>query len=156
MVFRGWCSLGLVLATLGACGGTTASTPADGGVADAAESGGPTDAGTDAAYLACMTSTGQLLGIVKSCMSSSDCVIEQELTDCCGTTLYVGISMASVGAFNACESAWEAHFPGCGCASNQTGTEDGIMARRGDDAPAPQVHCIDFTMNGGVCMTYTP
>jgi hypothetical protein len=161
---RQW--VGLVVAALAACGGTTAAPEngADGGAHDAqgdGTSGGDGavigDASDDAAaYLACMNDNGQLDGSLKSCHADTDCVIKQEDTDCCGAILYVGVSAASASKFDACEASWLAHFPPCGCASNQTATEDGHMGRQGDDGGAPQVHCIDFTSNGGVCMTYTP
>ena len=132
----------------GAGGGTTTTTT----MSDA----GGGDAQGDAGYLACMDASGQLDASLKTCKSDTDCVIEQEQTDCCGTILYVGVRTASAAAFDACEAAWVAHFPPCGCASNQTRTEDGKTTTIGGDAGAPQVHCTDFTMNGGICMTYTP
>ena len=158
-----------LVSLLAACGGTTSQPVAtDAGGQDARVDGvAPGDDVSDAAsidapldspagYLACMSESGQLDGLLKACQSDSDCVIEQEQTDCCGTILYVGVDTASVAAFSACEAAWVAHFPGCGCASNQTKTEDGKATVLGSDASAPQVHCTDFTMNGGVCMTFTP
>ncbi len=143
-----------------ACGGTTVD-PGDGG-ADASIDGTPgqdssLDAPTDApAYLACMDDKGQLDGSLKTCQSSADCVMKQEETDCCGTILYVGVSKSSSAQFDACEKAWEAHFPGCGCASNVTKTEDGKATQIGLDGGAPQVHCTNFTSNGGICLTFTP
>jgi hypothetical protein len=103
-----------------------------------------------------MNESGQLDESLKTCQADSDCAIEQEQSDCCGTILYVGVSTNSVAAFSACEAAWVAHFPGCGCASNKTSTEDGKTSTIGSDAGAPAVHCIDFTMSGGICQTYTP
>ena len=115
-----------------------------------------TDAGSDAGYLACMDDAGQLSPSLKACQSDADCIVVDEQTDCCGTMLYAGIAKASASAFAACEAAWVAHFPGCGCASNKTSTEDGKTSTFGSDAGAAQVHCIDFTMSGGVCMSSTP
>jgi hypothetical protein len=147
-----------------ACGVTSeAAKVGDAGLHDALGDGPSdsdsvvTDAPDDApGYLACMSESGQLDGSLKSCQSDADCTLKQEETDCCGTTLYVGVSKVSAAKFDACETAWTAHFPGCGCASNQTSTEDGKTSRLGADGGAPRVHCIDFTMNGDVCMTYTP
>ncbi|HEY6461270.1 MAG TPA: hypothetical protein VIY73_13990, partial [Polyangiaceae bacterium] len=171
---RSMFALALVLA---ACGGSTTSPAAgDAGgpdargdapiplgddVSDAATLETSTDAPADddadaAPYLACMDSTGTLSYSLKSCQSDSDCTIQQEETDCCGTILYAGVNQSSVSEFKVCESAWEAHFPGCGCASGQTKTEDGHVTHPGQDAGAPAVHCTDFTNNGGVCLTYTP
>src|ERR1017187_6325705 len=100
--------------------------------------------------------SGQLEGSLRACQSGGDCVIKQEQTDCCGTILYVGVSSASAARFDACEAAWVLHFPGCGCDSNKMTTEDGKMTSPAVDGGGPAVHCTDFTMSGGVCMTYTP
>jgi hypothetical protein len=154
---------------LAACGGTTAQPatvdaggpdahadvvqPGD----DAAGGDAPADSPLDApGYLACMDPSGQVDGSLKACKSDAECVMKQEQIDCCGTILYVGIASSSASAFDACEAAWEAHFPGCGCDSGQTNTEDGKVTYPFGDAAAPKVHCTDFTLNGGVCMTYTP
>ena len=154
-------ALSLVIA---ACGGATSSA-VDAGHADAPTDAYPTgdgpfvipDAPSDApVYLDCLSATGKLGDALKVCQTDSDCVIEQEQTDCCGTILYVGVAKGSVAQFTSCESSWLAHFPPCGCASNSTSTEDGKMTSRGMDAPAAQVHCTDFTMSGGICLTFTP
>jgi hypothetical protein len=156
----------IAAALLAACGGSAIDTgTTDGGSDDArATDGGgddsaPADAAGDSAdtgYLACMSESGQLDESLKTCQSDTDCVIEREQTDCCGTILYAGVDTASVMKFDTCEASWLAHFPGCGCASGQTTTEDGVVTRPGMDAGAPQVHCTDFTSNGGVCLTFTP
>jgi len=154
-MIRRFC-VGFALAVMAGCGGATAGGPSDASPAEAAVDSGPADAGPDAPYLACMSASGQLNASLKTCTTDADCVIKEEQTDCCGTTLYVGVSNTQAAAFDTCEAQWVAHFPGCGCASNQTGTEDGKTGRQGDDGGAPQVRCTDFTSNGGVCMTYRP
>ncbi len=103
-----------------------------------------------------MSATGQLDDSLKTCQSDTDCIIAQEQTDCCGSILYVGVDTASAGRFGACEAAWAAHFPGCGCPAGPTKTEDGKSTALGADGGGPEVHCIDFTMSGGICLTYTP
>jgi hypothetical protein len=161
---------GLVVLAVAACGGSTGglSNGTDSGTdsgTDARGDGSPGDDSSDAAipdgsgeagYLACMSASGQLDGSLKACQSDGDCVIKQEQTDCCGTILYVGVSSASAARFDACEAAWVFHFPGCGCDSNKMTTEDGKMTSPAVDGGGPAVHCTDFTMSGGVCMTYTP
>ena len=145
---RRWVSIHAL--ALACCGGSTASPPApivDGGMSDA-----PADAGgADASYLACMDSSGHVDPSLKQCVAASDCVIGQEQTDCCGTILYVGLNASSAPAFDACQAAWLAHFPACGCFSENTSTEDGKTAYPGMDAGAPQVRC-----SGGTCATYRP
>jgi hypothetical protein len=164
-----WHGIPLIAALVAACGGTTAQPGAEGDAstdarADAvppgADAGGidaPADAPLDApGYLACMNASGQVDASLKACKHDSDCVIKQEQIDCCGTVLYVGIASASAPEFDACQPSWLAHFPPCGCDSGQTKTEDGKVTLPGLDAAAPGVHCTDFTMSGGVCLTYTP
>jgi hypothetical protein len=151
---RAWISAAFAVA-LAACGGSTASTgpgtPADGGVGgngDAPEDSAPA---ADAGYLACMSPDGKVDPSLKSCNTVADCTIVEEQTDCCGTMLYVGLASTSASAFGACETAWVAHFPGCGCFSANTTTEDGKTAYPGSDAGAPEVQCAS-----GTCMTYRP
>jgi hypothetical protein len=147
---------------IAACGGSTSSAAGedggnDGPVTDAAGGDTSSDAsGLDAPYLACMSASGQLDASLKACQSDSDCTIQQEQTDCCGTTLFVGVSMTSVTAFNACQSSWLMHFPGCGCASAATMTEDGKMSYTFRDSAAPVVQCMGADAGMGTCMTSTP
>jgi hypothetical protein len=167
MTLRRWkASFGLAVLLLAACGGSVDSLQSgnDSGAdarADASPDGDVSDSAApdssgDAGYLACMSASGKLDGSLKTCHSDSDCVIEQEQTDCCGTILYVGVSSASVAMFDTCEAAWVAHLPLCGCSSSQRTTEDGKETSPGVDGGGAEVHCTDFTMSGGVCMTYTP
>jgi hypothetical protein len=161
----------VVLLLVAACGGSTATDSgrassssssgasssssggsSSGGSSSGGSSSGGVDAGADAGYLACMDAQGHISTDMKTCQTDNDCVIKQEMTDCCGTILFVGLSTSRAAAFTACETAWEAHFPGCGCASGRTSTEDGKLSGPGQDAGAPQVHCA----SGGTCLTYTP
>lgn len=148
------------------CGGSTqplSPRAADAGIDDGRASppappdaSEPTDASSDASpYLACMNATGQVSDTLKTCQNDSQCAIEPEQVDCCGTILWVGINTASALEFEACQPSWLAHFPGCGCASNQTRTEDGTVSYLGMDAAAPQVACGAGSA-GGLCLTYTP
>jgi hypothetical protein len=158
----------LAVLLLAACGGTTAprDDQTDAGSHDAAlQDGQPViDAPptvdvvdlVDAGYLACFSGTGQLSDSLKTCQSDGDCTIQQEQTDCCGTILYVGVNVISTTMFQTCETDWVSHFPGCGCDSNKMTTEDGNTTNPNVDGGGPQVHCADFTMSGGICLTYTP
>jgi hypothetical protein len=162
---RGIPGVGLLAIALVACGGSEVSSasPRDGGSDGAADDApvgadsAPSDAPTDApVYLACMDSSGQLDGALKRCQSDAECVIKHHTTSCCGSVTYVGIASASVSPFVTCETAWGAHFPACECASGAPKTEDGKSLGIGADAGTPQVHCIDFTSNGGICQTFLP
>jgi hypothetical protein len=163
--------IGLLALLLPACGGSTAPSAAgvDGGTDAQADAAAPVDAPLDSpldapAYLACMDAMGLVDVSLKACKGDSDCVIEQEQADCCGTILYVGLASASVSRFAACEASWVAHFPGCGCDSGQTKTEDGKVTYPGMDAGAPEVGCVVTVAadgsnpagSSGVCMTFTP
>lgn len=141
-----------------ACGGAISN---DSDAAPTGDDAGPqADAAPDTLltppYGACFDDNGDLNYDLKGCQSDDDCVIKEEQTDCCGTIEYVGVNTSSASEFDQCEAAWVDHFPGCGCASGQKKTEDGKTTYPGQDAGAPQVHCTDFTMSGGVCLTYTP
>ncbi|HEY3817686.1 MAG TPA: hypothetical protein VGL81_10965 [Polyangiaceae bacterium] len=152
--------------SLAACGGSTSELSGDSGAVDARGDSAPGDdlgdsavpdvSAGDAGYLACMSASGQVDDSLETCQADTDCTLREEQTDCCGSILYVGINTASAAAFGACESAWVAHFPGCGCAPGASKTEDGKTVGFGSDASAPQVHCGDFTMSGGICLTYLP
>jgi len=161
----------LAVVALAACGGTTAQpssgtdagadvrgdvSPGDDLSDSATPEAAPADAPVDAAYLACMSASGQIDASLATCQSDGDCAMAQEQTNCCGTILYVGIRAASASAFAVCESAWVAHFPACGCDSGVSTTQDGKTVGSSADASAPLVHCADFTMNGGTCLTYQP
>jgi hypothetical protein len=164
----------LVVLLAAACGGSTVTDPGSASSSGGSSSGGSSsgsssssggsssssgsssggvDAGPDAGYLACMDGQGTLDSSLKTCQHDGDCVIKQEEADCCGTIRFVGINASKAAAFATCEASWEAHFPGCGCASGRTTTEDGKESQPGQDGGAPQVHCA---ADKGLCLTFTP
>jgi hypothetical protein len=132
-------------------GGSSSGGSSSGGSSSGGSSSGGHDAGADAGYLACIDAQGKIDPSFKACSGDGDCAIRQHETSCCGTSLYVGIATSRLGTFDTCETAWDAHFPGCGCPSGPAQTEDGKTVPFGQDAGAPQVHC-----SGGLCMTYLP
>jgi len=159
--------VGLASALVAACGRTVGGTasPDDAAVRDAeavkVDAGGAKDGTTplhDASvdapgYSGCMSETGQLDPSLQTCQADPDCVAQQEQTDCCGTTLEVGVNAASVSSFAACEAAWVAHFPGCGCLASSTTTETGATLPPGT---SPGVHCVLSGPGKGVCQTFVP
>jgi hypothetical protein len=149
--------IGPVVLVLAACGGRSEPLSSnDGGNAAALEaSSAPADS---PAYLTCLNASGKLDPSLKTCQADVDCVAKVEFTDCCGSILYVGVNTASVSEFDPCEASWEAHFLGpCLCQPKPTQTEDGhTLPPLGMDASGPEVRCTDLTMNGGLCMTFTP
>jgi len=169
MASRAWVGSGVLVVAVvfAACGGATFEPAGSGDDAgrDAQRGDSPSgdddvtvaDAPSDSpAYLACMDASGKLADSLKACKSDTDCVIKQEQIDCCGTILFVGVDVTSTKQFDVCETAWVAHFPGCGCATDYTETEDGKRTTLGIDAGGPLVRCTNFTSNGGLCLTYTP
>jgi hypothetical protein len=68
------------------------------------------------------------------------------MVNCCGTMVAVGVNQSESAAFDAAESACEAMYPGCGCASQPTTADDGQSS---GDSAAFHVDCV-----GGVCSTY--
>jgi hypothetical protein len=142
----------LMLAACGTSGAGPGSSDA-GNLEDVVSvDGGQADVSAEASvYLACFSATGQLSAALKSCQADGDCATKVEFTDCCGSALYVGVTAASARRFDACESAWQAHFNGpCFCPPKETMTEDGKTIV-GVDASSPQVHCAT-----GACMTFVP
>jgi hypothetical protein len=102
-------------------------------------------------YLTCMDSAGNVSSTMKTCTYDTDCMIAKEQTDCCGSSLYVGISTNQQSTFASCETAWEMHEGGCACAAFGPKTEDGKSVGNG----APQVHCVAQPTTGtATCQTY--
>jgi hypothetical protein len=71
------------------------------------DAGAPTDAGS------CFTSS--IPASYKNCYSNTDCIVKAHQTDCCGSRHYEGISSSLSSLYDSCESAWDSHFPACGC-----------------------------------------
>src|SRR5258708_5807944 len=85
----------------------------------------------------CFTDT--VPAVYKECGVDGDCTVKSHQTDCCGTIHELGASKALSSAYDACESAWDRHFPGCGCPPAVTTTEDGKTVT---DPSNVTVHCL--------------
>lgn len=143
----------LFLALLAGCGGRTEETSVTDAAVDAASDAVKSDATADAAPV-CFGEGGSVPSVpFKLCTNDSDCVAIAHQTDCCGNTLMVGVTRSQQAAFNTCEEASRAKFPGCGCPSGPPQTEDGKTIEFG---AMPLVRCTNFTSSGGVCMTAAP
>ena len=141
------------------CGGVESGGPADAGpgvdsavdgAVDAA-SGDTADGGGDGAP-ACFGDSGLVGYEFTVCHGAGECTTAQHRTDCCGSATIVGVNTASSSAFATCETAWDAHFPPCGCPSRPAQTEDG---KTPSDPSKVVVECTNFTSSGGVCRTRT-
>ncbi|MFI5299920.1 MAG: hypothetical protein ACHREM_17670 [Polyangiales bacterium] len=138
--------------------GTADSTTSDTIATDGATDTSSIDAGsdvvtTDGASPIC-DEAGVLFGeSTKQCHAASECTFYVHQTDCCGDTVLTGVTKAALAAVTACESTWDKHFPGCGCAEGPPKTDDGKTTTFG---ATPTVTCGDFTTGGGICLTSTP
>jgi hypothetical protein len=89
--------------------------------------------------------------VYKGCGVDGDCMVKSHQTDCCGTIHDLGVGKGLSSAYDACESAWDRHFPGCGCAAMVTTTEDGKTVT---DPSNVTVHCLASGAAGGkTCQT---
>ncbi|GAC1394796.1 MAG: hypothetical protein NVSMB47_04440 [Polyangiales bacterium] len=130
-------SSGHCVCSSGTCSGST-----DAGVVD----GAPLDAGP-----ACFDASGAIPDDMRRCGTDSDCVAQPHQLDCCGSYQDTGIASASNLRFKGCEGAWDAHFPGCGCAARPTITDDGKTIT---DPAKVTVHCVLPTSGAaGQCQT---
>ena len=87
----------------------------------------------------------------KGCTVDGDCTVKSHQTDCCGTLHELGVSKSLSSAYDACESAWDQHFPACGCAAMATTTEDGKTV---SDPSMVAVHCLGSSAAGAkTCQT---
>ena len=150
----------LAMGILAGCGGrtddpTVVDAGGDGTASDTAtvDTGGGTDA-ADAPAPACFDGTGKLLSVpYKVCTNDTDCVAKRHQISCCGDQLWVGVTKSQEAAFDGCEAASRAKFPGCGCPSGPPTTEDGKTL---DFSTTPVVKCTNRTGSTGVCMTAAP
>ena len=101
-----------------------------------------------ASYDQCMNGSGTVDSSVKSCSSDTDCTIQPEQTDCCGSLLFVGVAAMSAQQFQVCEVAWAEQYPKCACAAFGK-TEDGKATNISGNQV--QVHCV-----ANLCATSTP
>lgn len=131
----------------GGTGGSGALSGAGGG------SGSSFDAGSDASsFEECFNDQGALSNYdLKICdPQASECVFAVHQTDCCGNTTFVGLHQAQLAKFQACEAAWRATLPACGCPSGPPSVE---QAGTVQDESQVQVECINCTTTTCVCMT---
>ncbi len=130
-----------------------ADSTSDGTPSDTASDTGTVDGPSDTAE-GCFDDAGTVPSVpFKQCGGDGDCVVVQHQTDCCGTIVLMGVAKSKSSAFSTCETAWQKHFPPCGCAPGPTKTEDG---KTPTDPGKAVVKCTDFTSGGGICKTSSP
>lgn len=79
----------------------------------------------------------------KTCMAATDCAIGVHQTDCCGSTVALGMTKGELTRFTADEQVCEAQFPRCACPETAI-AEDG----QSTFGKTVAVHC-----QAGLCMT---
>jgi hypothetical protein len=103
----------------------------------------PTDGG--AGRLSCHQKAFPV-AIDRSCGQDADCIAVEHLASCCGTKAAVGINAREKARFDPAEKECAATYPGCGCPTGPTTTDDGSQLSWGEQAA---VACLK-----GLCTTY--
>ena len=124
---------------LWACGGNA--------VVDAGGTGASTGTGGGSGGAPIDCSAAAFGAFSKACATVGDCVIEIHQTDCCGSTVALGVSNAAAQAFQAGEAFCVAQFPGCGCDGMGPVAEDGQLGTVGQ---------IQVSCQAGQCRTFVP
>jgi hypothetical protein len=95
-----------------------------GGAAMCSPQGGlnPASDGCDA--IACGVTDTQFPTFDKTCTTAADCAIGVHQTDCCGSTIAIGLARVDQVRFAADEQVCAADFPKCACPERAT-AEDG-------------------------------
>lgn len=133
----------------GGTSGTGASSGAGGGGGGTGGSGG---SGGTLSWQECFGADGQQVQWALDLCTGATCQIEQHVLDCCGTVMLVGIEASKKAMFDACEAAWTATLPPCGCAPGPTQIQQPHGGTVTDPSKAT-VGCVNWTQSGGICMT---
>lgn len=135
----------------GATGGS-AGSGATGGGGSGATGGSPADASTDGGFSQCFDSKGNFIaGYDWTTCGGGDCSMVAHETDCCGSILLIGVASSHLKALQACEKAWRASLPACGCASNKISTQQPSSTVANQSMAT--VQCTDWTMQSGICLS---
>jgi hypothetical protein len=129
-------------AVTGGAGATGTGGTNAGGAAGGAGGGGG-QGGSKGGATACQGASS----LDRSCVADSDCLAARHQINCCGSTVWLGINKAESSKFSALESACDATYPACGCASREPTTDDG--------SSLPYQYTAGVGCQGGVCKTYS-
>jgi hypothetical protein len=143
--------------TAGAAGSASGGTAGVAGVAGSASGGTAGVAGVAGSAAAvgwqeCFGADGQNVQWVLSQCTGNTCEMMHHVLDCCGNTMLVGVEASKKALFEACEAAWAATLPACGCPSGPLQIQQPFGSTV-TDASEANVGCINWTSSGGVCMT---
>ena len=129
-----------------ASSGQTSDPSGSSSATDPQTSGGSTGQGTGGGDVMCGGDPLAFPDFSKQCATVDDCAIVIHQSDCCGNSDALGLNKAEVPAFDAAEAICESQYPGCGCPTEGTTAEDGVLV---SDAAAIHVACVD-----NQCQTY--
>jgi hypothetical protein len=134
-------------------GGSAGSSAGSGGSAgSSAGSGGSTGGSSGGSYLDCFDESGKLTNHDLKTCTGDTCTFLVHQTDCCGNTLLIGVESSKLAELQACEAAWAATLPACGCPAGPPEIEKPAGTTVGDPSAA-QVLCDNWTMSSGICLT---
>ena len=116
----------------------------DAGSTDAGHPAGGHDAGVD-----CTAASPPVFPTFsKACTSNSECTVGYAPDGLLRELDAIGIATSAAGAFASDESLCVSMYPGCGCASGKTTTDNGQAAPTGSGGSAVIVQCVS-----GKCQT---
>ena len=140
-------------AATGGSGGSGGTTGADAGQ-DAAADSAPADGGGDAApgWVECFGEDGNSFQWAITQCTGTTCEVVEHQVNCCGTKVLIGVDGSKKALFDACEAAWRASLPGCGCAQGPATVQrpSGTVVTGPEEA---QATCENWTSTSGICLT---
>ncbi len=163
----------LVAAALAACGGdaVTDGGGGNGGTAGSGAGGGNGGTGGTASssstsgqagyggaggaspsWQECFGVDGQHVQYGLSLCTGNTCQMVEHQIDCCGNIMFVGIEANAMADFEICEAAWRATLPLCDCPIGDPQVQQ-PYGQTVSGAEAADVGCINWTSEGGICMT---
>jgi hypothetical protein len=151
----------VALLAIGGCGGSSSSggsggsAGAQGGSGGAAGgSGGATggSGGSAGGFSQCFDASGNFTAFEMKTCGGASCVIVAHQVSCCGDVLLIGVEQIHQAELEACEQAWLATQPQCGCPTGPPQIEQPSGTTVADESSAA-VGCINWTQSSGVCMT---
>jgi hypothetical protein len=127
--------------TSGTSGSSSAGTDAGGSSTAGTGFGGTSCRLPECDGIICEGADSTFATIDKSCQTSTDCVLVEHLSDCCGSMLIMAINHGAEATFASAETQCNASQPVCECAPQDTALEDGTRVGIGDISYASV--CLD-------------
>ena len=96
----------------------------------------------------CFDANGNVPPSSKACTTDADCQVVYYTEDCCGTQRLAGVNKQSVAQVTACTADRASKFPGCGCESRGSVTDDGSRS-----SSSPSLTVIHLECTNHQCVT---